>query len=260
MKAKNDFIREFGSAAQFSSAPVGRRVFKPVVVTSLVILLILYSAGLSWALDAPGAPGLPSEWAPAAKDFLGTSATQASKVYFTGAQGIMTEIFYPTPDTVQNVDLQFLVTDVARTWGDEERKQQQHQISRINNRSLVWQVQTTADNGKWRITKKIFSDPGRDSVIQRVTFEVLEPGKKVGDFNLYILNNPAINMSGGGSDNPKGADNSCTRDGGRRKLLVASEPNSTASALAISLPWKTAAGIWVVQHPATSRKCRRSKN
>lgn len=66
--------------------------------------------------------GLPSVWAPAAKNFIGTSAGTPSRVYFTGAEGVLTEVFYPTLDRVQNVDLQFLVTDAAKTWGDEERR------------------------------------------------------------------------------------------------------------------------------------------
>ncbi len=112
----------------------------------------------------------------------------------------------------------------------------------------MWQVVTTADSGRWRITRKIFSDPGRHSVIQRVVFEVLEPGKSAGDYHLYLLNNPAINNSGGGSDNLAGADNSRTLTSGERILLVASEPDSTASALAVSLPWTQAEGSAMVSN------------
>ncbi len=211
------------------------------------ILLVLYAFVPTWAINAPGAPGMPSVWAPAEKDFLGTCASQTSRVYFTGAQGILTEVFYPTLDTVQNVDLQFLVTDAARTWGDEERRQQ-HQISLVNKRALLWQVVNTANSGKWRITKKIFVDIGRNSLIERVVFESLETGKKVSNYNLYILNNPTINNSGGGSDYPAGADNSRTMTAGGRTILTASEPNSTASALAVSLPWKVIDGSAMVSN------------
>lgn len=63
-----------------------------------------------------------------------------------------------------------------------------------------------------------------------MTFETLEPGKGVKDYNLYVLNNPAINNSGGGGDYQSGPDNSQTLLAGGRTVLVASEPNSTASA------------------------------
>ena len=107
-----------------------------VVIACLgTVLLAIPCAGR--AADAPGTPGDASVWAPAAKDFLGTSASSTSRVYFTGAEGIVTEVFYPTLDRVQNVDLQFLVIDAARTWSAqdaEERKQAKHDVSLINNR------------------------------------------------------------------------------------------------------------------------------
>ncbi|WP_263773073.1 glycoside hydrolase family 15 protein [Propionivibrio soli] len=216
------------------------------------VFALSFLVGAAQALEAPCPPGRSSVWAPAAKDFLGTSASGNSRVYFTGAEGILTEVFYPTLDKVQNVDLQFLVTDASRTWGDEERRQRQHTITQVNKRAMLWQATTTADSGRWRITKKIFSDSLRNAVIQRVVFQTLEPGRAVKDYNLYVLNNPAINNSGAGNGNAgqcgekqgaaQGADNSRTLAAGNRTMLVASEPNSTSSALAVSLPWKAVGG------------------
>jgi len=217
------------------------------IVLLAVFLCILNTPRQSLAVDAPGAPGARSVWAPAAKDFLGGSLNSDSKVYFTGADGILTEIFYPTLDCVQNVDLQFLVTDTAETWRDEE-KRQNHDISLVNKRALVWLATTSAVSGKWKISKKIFTNPKRNSVVQRVTFQTLEPGKTVKDYNIYLLNNPAINNTGGGSDNPGGADNSRTLTSSGRTMLVASEPNSTASALAVSIPWKKVNGTKMVSN------------
>ncbi|MBT9099719.1 hypothetical protein KFZ76_18645 [Methylovulum psychrotolerans] len=211
-----------------------------------LLLLMPLSAPLH-AEDAPCPPGYSSTWGPAAKDFLGTSLGATSRVYFTGAEGILTEVFYPTIDTVQNVDMQFLVTDAAKTWGDEERKQAKHEISQTDPRAMIWNAATTADNGKWKISKKIFTDPNSNVIIQRVTFQTLEAGKSVKDYNVYLLNNPAINNSGAGKaqcsgkqSTTDGADNSKTLSTSGRTFLVASESkaNSAVSALAVSLPWR----------------------
>ena len=219
-------------------------------LAAFVFLLVGFQVP-ALALEAPCPPGNASVWGPAAKDFLGTSASTTSRVYFTGAEGILTEVFYPTLDTVQNVDLQLLVTDANKTWGDEERRQKLHEISLVNKRAMLWQVVTTADSGKWRITKKVFTDPLRNALIERVIFQALEPGKTVKDYNLYLLNNPAINNTGAGStsnqcsgqqDVAQGADNSRTLTLNNRTMLVASEPNSTSSALAVSVPWTTVSG------------------
>jgi len=55
---------------------------------------------------------------------LGTAISAQSPGYFTGADGIVTEDFYPSPDCAQNVGLQFIVMDAAKTWsaGEAEEK------------------------------------------------------------------------------------------------------------------------------------------
>jgi glucoamylase len=211
-----------------------------------LVLALLAISGTGRASDAPGAPGSPSVWAPAAKDFIGTALSDASRVYFTGAEGILTEIFYPVLNRVQNVDLEFIITDTLKTWGDEERHQKQRQISLVNKRAMLWQAVTTADNGRWKLTKKFFADPNQDTVVERVTFETLEPGKTVRDYNVYLLNNPAIDNSGAG-------DNSRTLTSDTRTMLVASEPNSTSSALGVSLPWKMIGGNQMVSNGFVGR-------
>jgi len=50
-----------------------------------ILLLILFSCHLLMAQDA--------HWATAAKNGFGTSNTLASKVWFTLADGVMTEVF-----------------------------------------------------------------------------------------------------------------------------------------------------------------------
>ncbi|MGK4004536.1 glycoside hydrolase family 15 protein [Sorangium sp. So ce1036] len=176
--------------------------------------------------------GAPPVWAPAQKSFLGTSVSAASRVYFTGYRGIVSEVFYPVLDTVNTVDLQFLVGDSAKTFVDEE-KLQTYSVAQPDKRSMRWQVTTTNADHHWRITKNIFSDPGRNTLIQCVTFEALGD-KNLGHFNLYLLHNPSMDNSGAGDTS-----RTLSLTAGGRKMLVASQ-DSRASALATSLPWRTA--------------------
>ena len=71
--------------------------------------------------EAPGAPGAAAHWGPSAKSFVGTAVDSASRVYFTGYRGIVSEVFYPVLDTADAVDLQFLVGDQGETFVDEEK-------------------------------------------------------------------------------------------------------------------------------------------
>ena len=195
---------------------------------------MVFSAERCLAIDAPNGPGMPSVWAPGSKDLVGTAASDASKVYFTGAQGMLTEVFYPSPDRVQNIDMEFLVEDRNKTLGSrdgEEKLQRQQTVRLVDRRAMLWEATTTANNGAWKITKRIFTDPSRPTVVERVVFQVLQPGKTVRDFNLFVLNHPGINDAGD-------HDNSRTIADGGRIMLVAFKRNKAASALAVSLPWK----------------------
>lgn len=192
-------------------------------------------AGPCSAVEAPDGPGMPSIWAPGSKDLVGTSASDASKVYFTGAHGMLTEVFYPSPDRVQNIDMEFLVEDAKKTLGyrdGEEKLQRNQTVQLVDKRAMLWEATTTANNGAWKITRKIFTDPSRPTLVERVVFQVLQPGKTVRDFNLFVLNHPGIDDAGD-------HDNSRTLTDHGRVMLVAFKPGKAASALAVSLPWKS---------------------
>ena len=80
---------------------------------------------------APGGPGKDAQWATAAKQGIGTSATLESKVWFTLAQGVMTEVYYPDV-TVANVHvLQFVVVDSKTKKVETERENTNHQIKTL---------------------------------------------------------------------------------------------------------------------------------
>lgn len=204
----------------------------------LSALTLATLASLANATDAPGAPGAASVWGPAQKSMLGTSASSTSRVYFTGYRGIVSEVFYPVVDTVNTVDLQFLVGDAAKTFVDEE-KTQAYSVTRADPKVLEWTANTSNSGHNWSITKRVFVDPTRNALVQRVTFNALN-GKQVKDFNLYVLHNPAMNNSGAN-------DTSHTLVSGGRTMLVASEGNR-ASALGVSRAWVVSGGTTMVSH------------
>lgn len=58
-----------------------------------------------------GAPGLPATWATARKQAVGTALSERSRVWFTVAEGVLTEVYYPSVDCPNQRDLQLLITD-----------------------------------------------------------------------------------------------------------------------------------------------------
>src|SRR6266403_5876077 len=58
---------------------------------------------------APGAPGQDAHWPSAAKQGFGAANTLRSRVWFTLADGVMTEVYFPTIDVPNTQMLQLVV-------------------------------------------------------------------------------------------------------------------------------------------------------
>src|SRR5262245_41705684 len=75
----------------------------------VVLLALLGWAGQGLrAADAPGAPGGGSVWTTGNKQGIGTSTTLDSKVWYTIAQGVVTEVYFPQIDVPNVQDLQLI--------------------------------------------------------------------------------------------------------------------------------------------------------
>jgi hypothetical protein len=62
---------------------------------------------------APGGPGALSHFDLARKDCLGTARNTTSKVWYTVAGGLLSDVYYPTVDNTNVETLQYIVTDGA---------------------------------------------------------------------------------------------------------------------------------------------------
>jgi glucoamylase len=197
---------------------VGMRRLWMFAVTVVVLALGVPAANAAGA--APGAPGGGSSWSTGDKIALGTATSSASKVWFTAAAGVTTEVFYPRADTPAVQDLQYVVTDGA-TFTDLERDATTHAVSMPDERALEYTVTNTARSGRYRLTNTYVTDPDRSTLLIRTRFQSLD-GRA---YQLYALYNPSL--SGGGSGDTGGWD---ATDG----ALVASDPGTGAPAPAAS--------------------------
>ena len=175
------------------------------------------------------------------KSMVGTAVNSAaSTVYFTGYRGDVSEIYYPTVDTLATANMEFLVGDTARTFLDEE-KNQSWTVTQPDPRSMRWQAVTTNPDHNWQVTKTIFSDPSNNTLIQQTTFEALN-GKTVGDFNLYLLYKPYLK-------NAATINGATTVSSGSQTYLVANSSDSSEfSAVGASLGWTVENGVTMVSN------------
>ena len=71
-------------------------------------------------MKAPAAANPNPTWAPARKDMVGASLG-SSRLWFTIAQGIVTEVYYPRIDIPQIKDLGFIIADDNGFWVELRR-------------------------------------------------------------------------------------------------------------------------------------------
>ncbi|MBI5455062.1 MAG: glucan 1,4-alpha-glucosidase [Deltaproteobacteria bacterium] len=140
-----------------------------------------------------GGPGVAPRWASGAKDGVGTALGESSKVWFTIAGGILTEVFYPTVDVANSRDLRFYVSD-SKTFFDEEGTDTYASMEYIDNRAPAFQITNTAKSGAYRIVKRIFTDPEANSLVMQTSFKPLKGSAK--DYRLYLQFAPHIKNRG----------------------------------------------------------------
>src|SRR6185312_12629092 len=91
------------------------------------------------AAPAPGAPGALSHFDLARKDCVGTARNTKSKVWFTVADGVLSDVYYPTNDTTENETLQYVVTD-GKTFTDLQTRDMTYAVSQPDDRSMTCRV------------------------------------------------------------------------------------------------------------------------
>ena len=204
---------------------MGSAIALVAVITAMAAAHVAYAAGGT----APNGPGAASNWTPSNNSVIGTAANTTSDVWFTGYNGIVGEVFYPTNDTPNTTDLQFMVGDSGHSWVDLEKSDTTSTPQLYDNHSLAWNVTNTANNGKYKIAKTIYTDPTRNSLIQQVTFTALTG--TLSNYAMYVLYNPS--MHGAGNNNT-----STTQTYSGKTMLVTTDSSGNyASALASSIPY-----------------------
>lgn len=159
----------------------------------LALLLFLGSGIFQGALaeEAFGKPGITPNWATARNVQVGTTFEETgakSPIWFTNADGALTEVFFPTIDTGQIKDAQFLVTD-GKSFFQEEKKDMIHEVDVLSS-SLV-KLTNKDKKGRFSISHTFFTLENEPVLIDEVEVVAKEDGLK-----FFHLSNPHINNTG----------------------------------------------------------------
>jgi glucan 1,4-alpha-glucosidase len=169
----------------------------------------------------PGGPGALSHFALARKDCLGTAAGRTSKVWYTVAGGVLSDVYSPTVDNTNVETMQFLVTD-GRSFTDLQSRDTTYTVRALDRSGMACEVTTTAKTGRYQIVTRYVTDPSRDAVVMLVSFRPVSPG-----LQLYVRLDGNVNGNGGGGPNNGGADDAVSSN----TALVQSDDNTATNAV-----------------------------
>lgn len=174
---------------------------------------------------APNGPGIEPRWTRGAKDAIGTAYSTSSCVWFTIAQGVVTEVYYPTIDEPQIRDWQFLITD-GKTFFHDERRRLLPCTRSLAPEALGYRVENRDPDGRYRLIKEIIADPHQPCVLISMQLETLAPVP----FPLQVFSLCAPHLGVGGWENTL----QVQRLGGR--VMLTGHKNGVWMALAADVP------------------------
>jgi glucoamylase len=168
-----------------------QRIFSILIIIALSITALF---GQATNRLAPGAPGQDAHWPTAAKQGFGSANSIRSKVWFTLADGGLSEVYYPTIDVPNVQTLQFVFVSADGKRIETEADDTSHRIEVPDPRALIFRQVNTAKSGAYTISKTYVTDPERSSVLIDVGVQWNSPGVFKG--SLYVYYDPSLNNSG----------------------------------------------------------------
>jgi glucoamylase len=158
------------------------------------------------ASPAPGGPGVSSYLDVARKDCFGTARDRTSKVWFTVADGVLSDVYYPTIESSNVKTVQYIVTD-GKTFADLQQRDMTYTVGSPGRSGMVCRVTSTDARHGFRIVTDYLTDPARASVVMRSRLVPLPgSGRSFRALRVYVRYNPHIDNTGGGGSANGGAD------------------------------------------------------
>lgn len=173
------------------------------------------------AAPPAGAPGVVSHQGLARKDCVGTARNSTSKVWYTVANGVLSDVYAPTVDNSNVETLQLVVTD-GSTFTDLQARDMTYTVQSIDPGGLACRVTSTPRRGGYKLVTDYVTDPARDAVVMQTRLE----GPRA--LKVFVRYDASVNGNGGGGSGNAGADDA-TVDAATT-ALVSSDTNTVTNA------------------------------
>ena len=181
------------------------------------------------AVTAPGGPGAPSYFDLARKDCLGTAAGRGSKVWYTVAGGVLSDVYEPTIDNTDVSTLQYVVTDGA-TFTDLQARDMTYTVAADPTGMACTVTSTDAKHG-FRLVTTYITDPASDTVLMNTRLQGLPgSGANLAGLHLYARLDAHVNGNGGGGSANAGANSGLVDTSGSTPAAVVFSTNTVTNA------------------------------
>ena len=182
------------------------------------------------AATPPGAPGAPSYFDLARKDCVGTAAGTGSKVWYTVAGGVLSDVYEPTIDNTNVSTLQYVVTD-GSTFTDMQARDMTYTVTADPTGMACTVTSTDAKHG-FRLVTTYITDPSSDTVLMHTTLQDTPgSGTSLAGLHLYARLDAHVNGNGGGGSQNAGANSGVVDTSARPPVAVISSTNTVTNAV-----------------------------
>jgi glucoamylase len=149
------------------------------------------------AAEAPGGPGAMSFFDLGRKDCVGTARNSTSKVWYTVAGGVLSDVYEPTVDNTNVGTLQYIVTD-GSSFTDLQTRDMTYTVAADPTGMACTVTATSADHG-YRLATTYVTDPASDTVLMQTRLSAT-PGShtNISGLHLYARLDAHANGNGGG--------------------------------------------------------------
>src|ERR1700674_642209 len=205
------------------------RVFVPALIGAclpLAALMPVSGQAAAARTFAPGGPGSTSHFDLARKDCLGTARNTTSKVWYTVAGGVLSDVYYPTIDTTNVETLQYIVTD-GSTFTNLQSRDMTYTVKAVDRGGMECEVTATAKSRAYSIVTNYFTDPGRNSLLMRVRMD----NRGETPLQLFVRFDPSVNGNGGGGAGNGGADSATLDTSAGHPVMVAFDTKTATNAI-----------------------------
>ncbi|HWC81071.1 MAG TPA: glucodextranase DOMON-like domain-containing protein [Pseudonocardiaceae bacterium] len=171
---------------------------------------------------APGGPGAESYFDTGRKDCLGTATGTTSKVWYTVAGGVLSDVYEPTVDNTDVGTLQYVVTD-GSTFTDLQSRDTTYTVA-ADPTGMACTVTATSARHHYQLITTYLTDPSRDTVLMRTQLRSATP------LHLYARLDAHVNGNGGGGVANGGADSGAVQRIGPAAVPVVSDTSTVSQA------------------------------